>query len=244
MRRKQALTGMLAVLAVGLLSAQAPADPSLESALKVLDRASGLFAIYAAQAGSRLTIVTELTPQAIQSGRWKNGADLYLSLTNEDGAVVGEAHGRIGGDANSAVLVVPLSGAPVRATIRLHDDRGTAADGVRLAISGRTLVGDPLAYRSSGRTAPRAAADFEFRRNESIRIEWPLLALVETHGVRLLDRHGRAIPVDLPLVESADHTSLTSAMGLAGFAAGDYLIELTAAAHGTSERTLLAIRVK
>lgn len=217
---------------------------SRESALSVLDRASGLFAIYAARTGGTLTVVTELTPQAIQSGRWKDGADLDLTLSGDDGDVIGSAHGRIGGESNAAALTLRVSGTAARAMVRVRDEHGTAADGVKLDAASATLVGDPLVYRSTNRIAEHPAAAFEFARNERIRIEWPVLAPIEMQAVRLLDRNGRAIPVELPLAPSADQKTLGMQMGLSGFGAGDYLIELTATAHGASERKLLAIRIR
>ena len=234
----------LVVLASVVVRAQSTADPAVESALKVLNRAAGLFAVYAARAGGTVTVITELTPQSIQSGRWKDGADVELTLSDADGDVVGSASGRIGGGAAAAVLTLAISGSPVRATIRVRDDRGTAADGVKLNPVADTLVGDPIAYRSSSRMPSHPAADFEFVRNERMRIEWPVLAPLEKHEVRLLDRSGRPIPVELPLAPGADKKTLAMQMGLSGFAAGDYLIELTASAHGVDERKVLAIRVK
>jgi hypothetical protein len=215
-----------------------------ESALAVLDRAAGLFAIYAARSGGTFTIVTELTPRSIRSGRWKDGADLELTLANDQGSVIGSAHGRIGGATTATVLTLPVSGAAARASIRVHDDRGSAADWIRLPSAADTLVGDPLVYRSASRVAAHPAAAFEFARNESIRIEWPVLAPLETHEVHLLGRNGGTIPVDLPVTESADHKTLTLQMGLSGFGAGDYLIELAASSGAARNKKILAVRIK
>lgn len=242
--RRRAGAAVVIILGSAILCAQQAPDPAVASALKVLDRAAGLFAVYAARAGATLTVVTELTPQSIRSGRWKDGADLELTLSDDDGDVVGSAQGRIGGGADAVALTVQISGAPVRAAVRVRDARGTAADGVMLQPRTGTLVGDPIVYRSSSRMAAHPAADFEFARNERIKIEWPVLAPVEKYAVRLLDRNGRPIPVELPLAAAGDRKSLSTEMGLSGFATGDYLIELTASAGAATDKKLLAVRIK
>lgn len=235
----------IAALAAGRSpKTDAPSDEALrESALSVLGRGSGLFAVYAARAGGSLTVVTELTPQALQSGRWKDGANLEIALANETGDILGNAHGRIGGGAVATVLTVPVTGAPVRASVRVRDAGGTAADGIPLGAPG-VLVGDPLVYRWGIGIANRPVADFEFGRNERIRIDWPVLAPLDRHEARLLDRNGHPIPVELPIADDPAHKTITLTMGLSGFGAGDYLIELTASGHGATDRKLLAIRVK
>ncbi|MGH9408152.1 MAG: hypothetical protein ACRD1V_01710 [Vicinamibacterales bacterium] len=248
MRRLVGLAAVGLMLGGVLGGAQnsAPADDAArrKAALSVLDRASGLFSIYGARAGTALTVVTELTPQAVQRGRWKNGADLEVTASAADGDSVGAAHGRIGAGVVTTVLAVPVSKTPVRVTVHVRDGQGSAADWAKIDDEPAALVGDPMVYRSSSRIDARPVADFEFARRERIRIDWPVSVPLDTHDVRLLDRNGRAIPVELPLAADADHRRLTLEMGLSGFGAGDYLIELTARAHGISERRLLAIRVK
>lgn len=241
---RRALAPVVIILASGIVCAQSAPDPTVDSALKVLNRAAGLFSVYAARAGSTLTVVTELTPQSSRSGRWKDGADLDLTLSDDDGDVVGSAHGQIGGGADAVALTLQIPDAAVRATVRVRDDRGTAADGVKLDPPTGTVVGDPIAYRSSSRVAPHPVADFEFARNERIRIEWPVLGPLEKRAVRLLDHGGRPIPVDLPLANVSDRKMLATEMGLSGFAPGDYVIELTATAGAATDRKLLAVRIK
>lgn len=240
----RAIAAVDVVIATAIVCAQGAPDPMVASALKVLNRAPGLFAVYAARAGGTLTVVTELTPQSIRSGRWKDGADVDLTLSDAEDEVVGNAHGRVGGDSDAVALTVQISGTPVRATVRVRDARGTAADGITLDPSGGGLIGDPLVSRSSSRVAAHPAADFEFARNEQIKVAWPVLGPLEHRAVRLLDRNGRPIPAELPLAEAVDRKSLTMEMGLSGFPTGEYLIELTAAGGAASERKMLAVRIK
>ena len=91
-----------------------------------------------------------------------------------------------------------------------------------------TLVGDAVASRSASRAATRPVATFEFARNERIRVEWPVLATLDRREVRLLDKTGKALPVDLPLSEDAATHAVVVEMSLSGLGHGDYLIELTA----------------
>lgn len=261
MVRSRAVTAISVALTVGVLCAHPHKTPalnvaearqalppaaadadSMKSALAVLDR-PGLFAIYVARAGGSLTVVTELTPQAIQRGRWKDGADLEVAVANDGGDILANAKARIGGGADATLLTIPVTGTPVRASVRVRDARGSAADAIPVGAPG-ALIGDPLVYRSAIRIESRPVADFEFGRNERIRIEWPVLAPLDSHDVKLLDRNGHPIPVELPLEDDQAHKALAMAMGLSGFGAGDYLIELTASGHGVTERKLLALRVK
>ena len=62
--------------------------------------------------------------------------------------------------------------------------------------------------------------------------------------VRLLDRSGKPLPVELPLSEDAASKCLVVDMSLSGLGRGDYVIELTAAAGQVTDRGLLAIRIK
>ena len=105
-------------------------------------------------------------------------------------------------------------------------------------------MGDAVAYRSASRVALRPVATFEFARNERIRAEWPVLGALDRRGVRLLDRTGKALPVDLPLAEDPAGHAVIVEMSLSGLGRGDYLLELTASAGPVTERKLLAVRVK
>jgi len=84
---------------------------------------------------------------------------------------------------------------------------------------------------------------FEFARNERIRVEWPVLAALDRREVRLLDRTGKPLPVELPLSEDQAHGVVVD-MSLSGLPRGDYLIELTAGGGGATEKSLLAVRIK
>jgi hypothetical protein len=134
---------------------------------------------------------------------------------------------------------------PTRVTISLRGSGERPVDDwVKMEPPAGTLVGEPIAYRSSSRIASRPVAGFEFARSERIRVEWPLLAPLDRREIRLLDRSGKPLPVELPLAEDPAKRALVMEMALSGLPRGDYLIELTAGSGATIEHRLLAVRIK
>jgi VWFA-related protein len=229
-------------------AAAAGAVPSpREAALVVLERANRPFAAYAAVAGKQMTLVAELSNASIQAGRWKDGADVEVTAAGADGTPMGTGRGRIEPGTYATAIRVPLIAAawPARASVRLRGTAGTAdEDWVRIEAPSGTLAGDAVAYRAGSRIAPRPVAGFEFARNERIRVEWPVLAALDRREVRLLDKAGKPLPVELPLAEDPATRAMVVEMSLSGLGRGDYLIELTAGAGGAVEKHLLAIRIK
>jgi VWFA-related protein len=238
---------------VGASSSSSPAAavaavPSpREAALVVLERANRPFAAYAAVAGKQMTVVAELSAASIQAGRWKDGADVDVVAAGADGTPMGTGRGRIEPGSYAAAIRLPLSALswPARITVTL---RGAAAapadDWVRIEAPSGTLVGDAVAYRAGSRIAPRPVAGFEFARSERIRVEWPVLAALDRREVRLLDKSGRPLPVELPLAEDPATRAVVVEMSLSGLGHGDYLIELTAGSGSIVEKHLLAIDAK
>jgi VWFA-related protein len=219
-----------------------------ETALAVLERASRPFAAYTALNGKTLTVVTELSPPSIQRARWKDGADVQISASAADGKQVATGRGRI--DAGAYVAVVPLTIDPASPPTRLSvvlsgPGERPVDDWLNLPRSTAGLVGDPMAYRSASRVAPRPIAAFEFARNERIRIEWPVLAAsLDRREVRLLDHAGKPLSVEIPLSEDSARKLLIVDVSLSGLPHGDYLFDLTVGSGGTTEEHLLAVRMK
>ena len=228
-------------------SASTPAAPSpIETALSLLERANRPFAAYAAAAGKRLTVVAELTAKSIETGRWKEGADVDVIASSAAGVDVATGRGRLEpGTFATTIELTPSAAWPARVTVRFKGTAGSQADDwfVVEPASG-TLVGDAVAYRSASRIARRPVATFEFARNERIRAEWPVLAALDRREVRLLDRTGKPLPVELPLSEDPATHAVVVEMALSGLGRGDFLIELTAGAGGVVEKRLLPIRVR
>ena len=108
----------------------------------------------------------------------------------------------------------------------------------------RTLIGEPAVFRVAPRSAAQPVSILHFDRADRIRIDWPMLAPTDGRGLRLLDRAGRPLPVDLPLTEDPATRGVSLAFPLAAFSRADYIVELTVTAGAVTERTLLALRVK
>jgi hypothetical protein len=239
---------LLAWAAAGQVPSSAvPAAPAREAALVVLERASRPFAAYAAVADRRLTLVAELSPASIQAGRWKTGAEVDVAASAADGRPLGTAHGVL--EAGTYGVAIPLTltsvSWPARVTVRLRSATEPATeDWVRVEPPPGQLAGDAIAYRAGSRIAPRPVAAFVFARNERIRIEWPVLAALDRRGVRLLDKAGRPLPVQLPLDADPASGAAIVEMSLSGLGQGDYLIEFTAAAAPVTESHLIAIRIR
>jgi hypothetical protein len=229
-------------------AAGVPPPPSpYETALVALERASRPFAVYTAAAGKQLTVVTELSAASILAGKWKDGADVEVIASGTNGEAVATARGKIDADAYSASINLPLPAAPVaRVAVYLKGAAGgpSGDDWILLRPATGTLVGEALAYRTGPRAPTRPVATFEFARNERIRAEWPMLATLDRREVRLLDKTGKALPVELPLSEDAAKNAIVVEMSLSGLGHGDYLLELTAGAGATTERRLLAVRIR
>jgi hypothetical protein len=241
----------IAALAAGVpssgASGAAPAPPSpIETALSVLERASRPFAGYAAAAGKQLTVVAELSAKSIETGRWKDGADVDVVASAADGTDLATGRGKLEPGAYATTIrLTPAAAWPARVSVRFKGAAGPSVDDwFVLEPSSATLVGDAVAYRSASRVALRPVATFEFARNERIRAEWPVLRTLDRREVRLLDRTGKALPVDLPVSEDPATHAVVVEMSLSGLGRGDYLIELTAGAGAVTERKLLAVRVK
>jgi hypothetical protein len=105
------------------------------------------------------------------------------------------------------------------------------------------LLGAPLAFRgtASSRIPLRPVADFQFRRNERVRVVWSAAVPPESRSARVLDRRGAPLAVPATVTETAGEINVD--VLLAPLAEGDYLIELTTGQDGQSERHLLAFRV-
>jgi VWFA-related protein len=240
----------IAALAAGvgtsstITPAAAPPSP-YQTALIVLERASRPFSVYGAASAKQLTVVTELTAASIQAGKWKDGADVDVEAAGADGNPVASARGKIEPGAYSTVIHLPPATAPpARLTVRLKGSGPAVDDWIVFEPTAGTLIGDALAYRTGPRVPTRPVATFEFARNERIRVEWPVLSTLDRREVRLLDRTGKPLPVDLPLAEDPATHAVVVEMSVSGLGRGDYLIELTAGAGGVTEKRLVAVRIK
>jgi hypothetical protein len=71
-----------------------------------------------------------------------------------------------------------------------------------------------------------------------------VLGALDRREVRLLDRTGRPLPVEIPIAEDPATHAVVVEMSVSGLGRGDYLLELTVGAGGATERRLFALRIK
>ncbi len=80
-----------------------------------------------------------------------------------------------------------------------------------------------------------------------MRIEWTVSAPLDQRTLRVLDRTGKPLPVDVPLMETMDGGGdrvLSVELPLGSFARADYVLDLQAASGTIVARSLLAFRVR
>ena len=209
----------------------------------------------------RLHVAVEISGQEMARGRWSAGADVEATLMGVPGGdLAGRA--RIEPGARGAVVEIALpagSAGPWRTSLRVTNqaavlnDRLEVADAQRSGApliaqrSGAPLLGAPILFRgtASARIPLRPVADFQFRRSERVRVEWPAPAALDERIARVLDRRGAPLPLAATVteVDGPSGKVVNVDLLLAPLAEGDYLIELSAAKAGQTERGLLAFRV-
>jgi VWFA-related protein len=244
---------MASVSAARATAAAAPVAPSPEkAALSALARFSPSARVqaYGTALGTDVAIVVEVSPAEIESGRWKQGADVEVLLTAKSGGESSAATGRIEPGSRSAALRVPVGtdAGPWQAVVKVRgEDAVGDSDTVGIERASGPLLGKPLAYRaaSAAASAYRPLAIFHFRRTERVRLEWPVLHAIESHEARLLDRNGKplAVPVTTAIRDGSGSTLLTADLSLAPLGIGEYLIEITATAGDKAEQQMVAVRV-
>ena len=82
---------------------------------------------------------------------------------------------------------------------------------------------------------------FQFRRTERVRLEFPVLQSLEGQTARLLDRKGQ--PLQVPVTITSAGTTLVAEVNLAPLSIGDYVLEVTATAGGSSEQRFTGLHV-
>jgi VWFA-related protein len=223
------------------------APPALEAALGELRtlRPGAVIHARGAVTGPDLVLTTELTAAEVEAGRWRDGADLQVMVSDPSGSVMQTGKGRIEAGQRSGVIRIPVGEAagPFSTAIRMRSGvQGNAEHSLMVARTAGPF-GAPTLERGQAPASMRPAASPQFRRTERIRVRWPLLADVGTVTTRLLGRDG--IPIDVPvqLATPAEggRTVAVVDLNLAPLTAGEYVLEVS----GTSgeARGLLAFRV-
>ena len=220
---------------------KAAAPPTVEeTALAALSREhpSAPFVPFASRAGSQLSIVLEVPASA---SAWPAGAEIMAMAESADGEPLGSAREVMKSGGRVAIVRVPIASGkpPAYGMLRVKADGMIFTD--RVAVPPASpLLGDAIAFRNGTPTAVLSC-----RRNDVMHLEWPVLEHLDTREVRLLDRHGKPLPVPLRLEEKDAEGSprLATDVPLAPLGRGDYLVELTAGSKAISDRKVIALRV-
>jgi hypothetical protein len=244
---------MAAIRDTRAAAAAAPAVPSAtDTALSALARLRPAAVVrgYGTVVDTDAVVVAEIAATEIEEGRWKQGAQVDVTLSSKEGGTA-TAAGRIDAGARGTTIRVPIGAqaGPWQAQIRVREEGAALpeTDTVSITRASGKLLGQPLAYRAASAAASpfRPLAGFYFRRTERLRIDWPVLQPLATQTARLLDRNGKPLPVPIPLAVRDDggRSVLSGTISLAPLSIGDYLVEVNAADGSTTEQQLIAIRV-
>ena len=222
--------------------------PHVAAALDVLSRSrpSQQFFAYPAIAGTSLTVVVEVPPAAVQAGRWQDGAALEVIAEAANGDTTGMGRGRLAPNGRG-MLQVPLDGTETsRVLVRLRAEGESIVE--RTTLSGETsrLVGDPLVYRSGPRGLVVPVGQFEFLRDEKLRLDWPLLASLDGLEARILDKKGQPLKhrISPVILGGGDGSRAVAEITLTPFGRGDYVVELVATKGTATETKVTAFRMK
>jgi VWFA-related protein len=241
-------------LARALDSAPAPrvGTTPVEDALSALGRlrSSAELYTYGAAWPGRLAVAVELAGGQAAQARWAAGADVQVSVSDLAGDVIGSARGRIEPPARGVLLHVPTdpsSAGPWRAIVRVGRGADILDDRLEIGAVADGALGAPLLFRAlpSALSPLRPAANLQFFRSERLHVEWPVRAALESKAASVLGRNGQPLALSIAVVdrEIDGQGVLAVDLNLASLAAGDYVLELTAAAAARTDRSLVAFRV-
>jgi VWFA-related protein len=225
-------------------SAPSPTDEALAE-LKRL-RPAAVLHTRGTVLGDELVLTTELTAPEVEAGRWKDGGDVQIMLSEGSGNVITTARAKLDAGARAAIARIPVSGhtGPFNASIRLKGTTGEAQDSVTVAR--RTGVfGDPLVVRFALPGTPRPAGSVYFRRTERLQVRWPVASALDQREIRVLGRDGVAINLTVALSDQDEggRKFVVADLNLAPLTQAEYLLEIKGTVGGKTETALLAFRV-
>jgi VWFA-related protein len=197
--------------------------------------------------------VVEIARGANANADWAKGGEADILLIDPNGNTAGSAHATLTAGARSIRLMIsPRTLAPGNYELRVRAKGAGAAsaanESIRVSVPASQDRTGAIFFRRGQTTANREVptADLRFRRSDTLRILAPVAAASSPESARLLDRSGKALPLPVtvsPVEETDGSKWLGAQVALAPLAPGDYLIEITATAGGTQQRTLTAFRV-
>jgi hypothetical protein len=192
------------------------------------------------ESGGAFWFVGEVAPHRLTEPGWSDGTIADVTVLDAGRTAVLTRTFEMEPDDSTFALRVPASGTlPVgdySVRVRLRP-----ADGDDLALQEVTRVslqpaagtlGDAVIWRrgAAGNPEYRQTADPRFRRTERLRLELPT-ASADPVTVRVLDRLGQPLPIQLPFAERRDDSNtfrwVVVETALAGLAPAFYTIEVT-----------------
>ena len=230
------------VVAAAQASAAATAGPpvpdEVASVLEQLARLGSDQEVFASASvrGNAIDVVADLAERDVDRGRWAKGASVEATVTDAAGATT-TGKGVIEPGRRSTLVRVPFTGeqkGPWRVRLRVTD--GQASVETRIDAEGPAAgrLAPPLVLRGAGppRAPMQPVAELAFRRNERLRIQWPLPPAAGQPAAQILDRRGQPLGTPLPATssESSGERVVDVRMMLGSLAPGDYVIQLTAGA--------------
>jgi hypothetical protein len=200
---------------------------------------------------SELVVVAEISATAIGApgSAWTGGATIDATAMTAAGEKLGVVSATIEAGKRSVILRLPIENGrePARVSIAATGQGSNVSEQVAVADAPGDLVGAPLVFRgtASAQSALMPVADQLFRRTERVHVEWSVARTLDRRDARLLDRRGMPLPVEVTLTERDATTgpSIVTDLLLSPLAAGDYVIELTAAAGTETVHRYLPLRV-
>jgi VWFA-related protein len=241
-----------AVVAAARAEAAARAGPAVpDDVAGALERLARLgsdqdvFATAAVRPGA-LEIVVDLAERDVDRGRWAKGASVEATVTGSAGASLsGQAAIEPGRRAVS--VRVPLAAdqkGPWRVRVRITDAAGTVEAQTDADAPPPGALGPPTLLRGAGpaRAPMQPVAQPSFRRNERLRVQWPIARDATAPVAQILDRRGQPLGTSLPVAyaENGGERVATVDLALGSLAPGDYVLQLTEG----SERQLVAFRLR
>jgi hypothetical protein len=201
-------------------------------------------------------VTGELDQATAREAAWSAGAAVSVSVTASTGQEVASDQAALTTTARAFVLYLPANlpagDYVVRAKVQGKTGGGAETSGqVRVTVpppgaasAPPPTFGDALLFRRGPFTGPgfQPTADLRFRRAERLRLDVPLGAAVDAIAARVLDRKGAplAIPATAGPREEEGRRLASVEIGLAPFAAGDYL---TVTRGNRQDKALTAIRI-
>jgi VWFA-related protein len=200
-------------------------------------------------AKSRLWVIGEMDAASAKSPEWAGGADAEVLLTAEDGVQVADVKRPLPGPVRVVTIELPdVAIGPGEYALRLRV-KPTAGglpymDTVRFTVADQgDLTGKPRLLRRGPSTGVQylATADPRFRRTDRVRIDVPVLGIVDRASGELLDRNGKVLPVTVLTTTREEDGALkwaSAEAALAPLAPGDYAIR-TILQRGTTEQQIV-----